>query len=192
MDDDVTLRESPGKGTGVFTLKPLQPGQLVVRYTGELRRRDDHIRALGSGSTTGDYAFRLGAGWVVDGEAPSKSSWGRFINHSKRKSNCEPVPAGVRALAGSFQKDATDGFASWQNQLIESLADAAVDSSEWAPIPISPFAIFIETTREIVAGEELLFDCTLRLAPEHAEHSPTRLDWLSELVDSRYGSARRW
>ena len=104
LGSDVALRQSPGKGTGVFALRPLRAGQLVVRYTGELRHREKHVAALESGITSGDYAFRLGSDWVVDGESPQQASWGRFINHSKRRANCEPVPAGARALASTFNR----------------------------------------------------------------------------------------
>ena len=95
---------------------PLKQGQLVVRYSGPLRRKEDHAAKLEQGMTTGDYAFRLGADWVIDGEVPESSSWGRFINHSKRRCNCEPVPVGPRALVSTLDLGDT-----WQNARIALL-----------------------------------------------------------------------
>ena len=148
MGRDVQLQQSRGKGTGVYAMVPLKQGQLVVRYSGPLRRKEDHAAKLEQGMTTGDYAFRLGADWVIDGEVPESSSWGRFINHSKRRCNCEPVPVGPHALASTLNLGDT-----WQNALVDLVETLRL------PFPVSPFAVFIETTKEIEVGEELLFDC---------------------------------
>ena len=45
-------------------------------------------QALLADETTGDYAFQVIPGWVVDGEDPERSSWSRYVNHSMRRQNC--------------------------------------------------------------------------------------------------------
>ena len=114
---DVELRPSPNKGVGVFALRDLAAGAVLDRYTGRYMDVAEYDRRWEDDLTTGDYAMRLNSGILVDAEDATRSSWVRYINHSKRKANAEPVD-----LNGSMD------------------------------------ILFIQTTRDVAAGEEILFD----------------------------------
>merc|ERR1719217_392749 len=85
---DVEVRESPGKGKGVFALRDLPEGCLLSRYEGVVITQSEYDRRVEEEHTSGDYALELTTGWIVDGEDPARSNWVRFINHNVRKQNC--------------------------------------------------------------------------------------------------------
>ena len=61
-------------------------------------------------------------------EEPRRSGWGRYINHSVRRSNCEPVACGLYYIAPSV-----------------------------LPPSKEPFCIYIVSTRDIAEGEAPMF-----------------------------------
>ena len=81
---DVEIRESPGRGMGLFAIKQIRQGKCVKRYTGKLFTREQHQRRCDDGRTLGNYAFMLGENRVIDGECESSSSYVRYVNHSTR------------------------------------------------------------------------------------------------------------
>lgn len=86
---DVEIRESYGRGRGVFALRQISPGEVVGIYEGQQLCDADYAFAVTKGITSGNYGFGVGDGWVCDGEDPELSSWLRFINHSVRRLNCD-------------------------------------------------------------------------------------------------------
>ena len=104
---EIQVQRVPGKGLGVFATCDLPAGAFLGRYTGEMLRLEDALEAWTAGETSGDYfALLNGAGsspLVIDAEDYRKSSWPRFINHSKRRANCkilelrQPLAEGVDA-----------------------------------------------------------------------------------------------
>jgi SET domain-containing protein len=155
LGHDIKLDVSRGRGTGVFALRELPAGTLVTRYTGELRTIRAHERITGAGRTSGRYAFQLGADWVIDAESTRGSGWGRYINHSVRRCNCEAVPVGWEQIPGVL----------W--------AGARSLLAKVKLYPAAPFAVFFETTRRIAPGEELFID----YGSEYWERQ-TSLPWL--------------
>ena len=98
LGKDIEVRESAGKGMGVFARRTIDAGELVASYSGMIRTTEDANRARVYGRTTNAYAINLevdddGNGWVVDGEDPERSAWPRYINHSVRRANCEAARA---------------------------------------------------------------------------------------------------
>ena len=75
-------------------------------------------------------------GDIIDGENERRSNFGRFINHSVRRANCQACDA-------------------------------------W-PSGTQMAAVYLETTRTIKAGDELLFDCA-RAPPENPDPSTALL-----------------
>lgn len=139
---DVEVRPSQAKGSGVFALRALPAKQLVVRYTGILRTREDH-RLIETPSSPNGYTFKLGTDFVIDASDESTSGWARFVNHSVRRRNCEVVPVSVDQF----------GAEKW------TALGGALDLLESAPmIPTRPFAVYLETTEAVEAGQELLID----------------------------------
>ena len=61
-------------------------------------------------------------------DEPRRSGWGRYINHSVRRSNCEPVACGLYYIAPSV-----------------------------LPPSKEPFCIYIVSTRDIAEGEAPMF-----------------------------------
>ena len=114
---DVEVRPSPNKGVGLFALRDLAEGAVLDRYTGLYMDVAEYDRRFEDGLTSGDYVMKLNSGVLVDAEDATRSSWVRYINHSKRKANTEPID-----LVGSLD------------------------------------ILFIQTTRDIAAGEEILFE----------------------------------
>ena len=84
LDEDVVIADSPGRGRGVFALRPIPQGTLAAPYVGELRT-DEEIE---SASEPNLYLFTLGNGWCIDGANPERSNWVRYLNHSRRRVNC--------------------------------------------------------------------------------------------------------
>ena len=133
------VRSSPGKGLGLYALRDLPAGTLVTRYTGETMTVGDYQRKLDAGRTSGAYGYGLGGTWVVDAEDPKKSGWARYVNHGVRGMNCEAVSVRFRDLAGTQ---------AWPLSLF--------DNSD--TLPLSPFAVYFETVKDIAEGEELLYN----------------------------------
>lgn len=126
LERDVMLRESAGRGTGVFAKVDIPAGTMVNRYWGALRRRVAQDAATDAWLTSGLYALSLGDEWVVDSEDAGSSSWARYINHSVRLQNVQAV---------------------------------YVDPPRWLQSTLpSPYAIWLEASRDIAAGEELRCD----------------------------------
>eukprot|EP00320_Phaeocystis_rex_P019516 CAMPEP_0119090286 /NCGR_PEP_ID=MMETSP1178-20130426/152077_1 /TAXON_ID=33656 /ORGANISM="unid sp, Strain CCMP2000" /LENGTH=173 /DNA_ID=CAMNT_0007073693 /DNA_START=58 /DNA_END=579 /DNA_ORIENTATION=+ len=92
LNADVEVRSSFGKGLGVFALRDIPVETVVARYTGRLYSMPEFEEAVDKGATTGDYAFQVIPGWVIDGEDPERSSWSRYVNHSLRRQNCHAFP----------------------------------------------------------------------------------------------------
>ena len=133
---DVELRDSPGKGTGVYALRPIERFEILGRYTGPLRSIADFEAAVTAGENSGDYMFliegedRWPGGLLIDGYDPARAGWPRYINHSVRRRN-------VQAL------------------VLEIPVDIPVVGQSFAlPTGIVAF----QPTRPIAAGEELLVD----------------------------------
>ena len=84
------IRESPGKGWGVFTLKPIQASTFLGHYEGILRP--------GIFNTENRYVsdvigFNRQPSGVIDGENILFSNWTRFINDGKTPNvTFSPVP----------------------------------------------------------------------------------------------------
>ena len=136
LGKDVVIRESAGKGRGVFAARALPAGTFLTRYTGDLRTAADH-QAICEAGPVSAYACDLGTSWVIDASDSSHSDWAHILNHSRRKQNCDFFLSG----------------------LPESAARAA---DLLLPVPMSlptdPYALWYETTRDVAAGEELCTD----------------------------------
>ena len=81
---NIEVRETPGKGYGLFACEDLPKGQFVIEYVGELITiRDLRARMNALGSKGHLYGMQLKPDTFLD--ASRKGSISRFINHS-----CEP------------------------------------------------------------------------------------------------------
>ena len=134
LGKDVVIRESAGKGRGVFAARALKAGTFLTRYTGDLRTAADH-QAICEAGPVSAYACDLGTSWVIDASDSSHSDWAHILNHSRRKQNCDFFLSG----------------------LPESAARAA-DLLLPLDLPTDPYALWYETTRDVAAGEELCTD----------------------------------
>lgn len=112
LGKDVELRDSPGKGKGVFALRDIPSGSLLTRYTGAVLSDDEYDARLNSGATSGDYALQLTEGWIVDGENPQRSNWVRYLNHNLRRQNCDgyEVPGAVVIVTRRDVKEGEELF----------------------------------------------------------------------------------
>ena len=86
---DVEVREN-SMGRGLYALRTLEAESLVGRYTGA------HIdgKRFEEGDWDGLYAMTLANGDIVDAANP-RSNFVRYVNHSKRKANCQACDAWV-------------------------------------------------------------------------------------------------
>ena len=83
---DVEVRSAgERKGRGIFTLRTIREGELIGRYCAPVSSLDE--------ASDSAYSFRLKGGYVLDAQDPERSNWLRFIIHSRRLDNVEPVPA---------------------------------------------------------------------------------------------------
>ena len=91
---DFDIRPSRGKGLGVYALRDIPAGTLLGRYTGKLYTLREADEALAAGETSGDYFYLLHKErsllepMILDAEG-DQQSWCRFVNHSKRRANCD-------------------------------------------------------------------------------------------------------
>ena len=92
---DVEVRESRGRGLGLYALRDYREREAIGLYSGVVVPIDTFNAAYLAGLTTGNY---LGY-WsfnaedrmplVIDAEDPFRSSPTRYINHSLRRKNCQ-------------------------------------------------------------------------------------------------------
>ena len=134
LGKDVVIRESAGKGRGVFAARALPAGTFLTRYTGDLRTAADHQTICEAGPVSA-YACDLGTGWVIDANDSPHSDWAHILNHSRRKQNCDFFLSGL-----------PEGAARAAELLLP------------LPVPTDPYALWYETTRDVAAGEELCTD----------------------------------
>ena len=87
-----------GKGRGVFATRTIAKGEFVCEYTGELlTEAESNVRALEYDFTDNDcekgcymFWFKHGKEWFCLDASKDDGSFGRLINHSKRKPNLRP------------------------------------------------------------------------------------------------------
>ena len=85
---EVAIQEND-KGRGLYAMRDLPAGTLVGRYEGVIMSDDDYQNS----DSSGVYAMGLANGKIVDGEDVQCSNFLRYINHSKRRANCQAVDA---------------------------------------------------------------------------------------------------
>jgi SET domain-containing protein len=82
-----TVRKSPVHGRGVFALRPLRAGEILVEYKGKRIRWRQAVRAhLAEGVSGHTFFFGLSDGKVIDGAQGGNSA--RWLNHAC-DANCE-------------------------------------------------------------------------------------------------------
>jgi uncharacterized protein len=79
------VKESPIHGRGVFARRPIQAGQRIIEYTGEIISSDESARRAeaSGGPINHTFFFSLADGNLIDGGSNGNDA--RFINHS-----CDP------------------------------------------------------------------------------------------------------
>jgi SET domain-containing protein len=82
IDGRFVVRQSPGKGSGLFALCPFKKGRLIAEYTG-VRIPTPYADTLDN-----RYLFELDRVWTIDGSPESNVA--RWINHACLP-NCEGV-----------------------------------------------------------------------------------------------------
>lgn len=84
-----TVRKSPVHGRGVFALRPLHAGELLVEYKGKRLSWRRAVRAHSANGVTGHtFYFGLADGRVIDGAQGGNSA--RWLNHACA-ANCRAV-----------------------------------------------------------------------------------------------------
>ena len=131
----VEIRPTKGMGLGAFATVDLGAGLYLGQYTGKLYSPSDAEEATSRGKTSGRYFAVVQAlpgvdgPLVVDAEDETTSAWPRYINHSGRRANCENTEL--------------------------SLPFTVPDLVDLGKLPLG---LYVRTTRDISAGEELLLD----------------------------------
>ena len=134
VGQDVVIRSAGrSKGLGAFAARDLPAAAYLGRYTGRALLPAEATDAVSRGETTGAYFARMKGGpfgqdLVFDAEDSTVSGWPRFINHSKRRANCKNI---------------------------ELRLPFDLNGVSFGRVPLG---LYIQTTRDIAAGEELLVD----------------------------------
>ena len=97
LDSDVEVKASTpaSRGLGLFAQRSLEPGELIGPYTGIVASQTDYIKARIHQQTSGSYAVAVNTPWAaskcfyVDAEPCEARCLASFINHSRRRQNCE-------------------------------------------------------------------------------------------------------
>merc|ERR1712194_341127 len=88
---------------GLFAARSIEEGSLIGRYNGELLNDDEYDARLAEMvSGQGMYVMDMGNGYILDGEDPSKSTFLRYINHSRRRANCRAEEVVDTDYSGPF------------------------------------------------------------------------------------------
>lgn len=82
-------------GLGLFTNVPIQKGERVIEYTGEL------ITDAEADRRGGQYLFAINGKWTVDGKG--RDNIARYLNHSCRP-NCESRTRGKQVFIYARKK----------------------------------------------------------------------------------------
>ena len=90
----ISARHSPVHGTGLFALQPIEAGERLIEYKGEVTswRRAAARQRWEAGHT---FVFGLSNGRVIDGSRGGNSA--RFLNHAC-EANCEAIEVGDRVF----------------------------------------------------------------------------------------------
>ncbi|MBP0596007.1 SET domain-containing protein-lysine N-methyltransferase [Paraburkholderia sp. LEh10] len=90
----ISARHSPVHGTGLFALQPVEAGERLIEYKGEVTswRRAAARQRSDAGHT---FVFGLSDGRVIDGSRGGNSA--RFLNHACDP-NCEAIEVGDRVF----------------------------------------------------------------------------------------------
>ncbi|BCZ85083.1 SET domain-containing protein-lysine N-methyltransferase [Paraburkholderia terrae] len=90
----ISARHSPVHGTGLFALQPVEAGERLLEYKGEVTswRRAATRQRSDAGHT---FVFGLSDGRVIDGSRGGNSA--RFLNHACEP-NCEAIEVGDRVF----------------------------------------------------------------------------------------------
>ena len=93
----IQVRRSGGHGKGVFALKDLEPGEVLIEYTGQLIDWDEALRRHPHDvhNPTHTFYFQLEDGMVIDALYGGNAS--RWINHACDP-NCEAEEANGRVF----------------------------------------------------------------------------------------------
>ena len=130
---DVVIRPAGARGNGVFALRDLEPYTLVGWYTGTiLSEAEQREKVYSDPAYSGDYIMTLG---VSDNPDPEGQGW--LIDGEDAQT------------------------AGWTRYINHSVRNQNVGAFFLAPRPQLPpkfGAIYIEVTKPIKAGEELLLD----------------------------------
>ena len=103
LGTDVEVRPSGKKGNGLFAMRSIEEGSVIGRYNGELLTDEQYeVRLQESDDGEGMYVMGLGNGYVIDGEDPSKSTFVRYMNHSRRRANCRAEEVVDTDVSGPF------------------------------------------------------------------------------------------
>ena len=133
------VRDSPGRGLGVFALVDIPVGVRICEYEGErLDRkqvRQKELRTFGNDSVN-EYLFQVGNDLVIDGMSSEHPS--RYINHAER-GNLETLiyadtdhrPAGAvfhttRAISAGDELLYDYGLQYWARRGIDPIDDTRV------------------------------------------------------------------
>lgn len=79
-NENVQTKKSQS-GLGLFALRDLKKGEMIIEYTGEKISEEEANRRGGK------YLFELNDEWTIDGKG--RDNLARYINHSC-KPNCNP------------------------------------------------------------------------------------------------------
>lgn len=83
LGQDVEVRAN-NKGQGLYALREMEPGELIDRYRGVMRKQEQ-AATLGIDE---DYGIGLPGGYEISAVDPKRSNFVRYINHSVLKANC--------------------------------------------------------------------------------------------------------
>ncbi|BEU28433.1 SET domain-containing protein-lysine N-methyltransferase [Paraburkholderia sp. 22B1P] len=90
----ISVRRSPVHGTGLFALQPLEAGERLIEYKGEITSwRRAAARQRSDAAHT--FVFGLSDGRVFDGSRNGNSA--RLMNHACEP-NCEAIEVGDRVF----------------------------------------------------------------------------------------------
>ena len=93
-DVEVSASTPASRGLGLFAQRSMEPNELIGPYTGLIASQTDYIKARIQYQTSGAYAVAVkspfvGKNFYVDAEPCDARCVTSFINHSKRRQNCE-------------------------------------------------------------------------------------------------------
>jgi SET domain-containing protein len=137
----VAARQSAIHGRGIFAKQPLQAGECIFEYKGEVTTWETAVQRYESQNDGHKFLFGLSDGTVIDGGRGGNSA--RWLNHACAP-NCETIEIEGRVFIHAT-RNIRLGEELFIDYVLEVDDDTTDDERAAYPIPVKSLAVVLST-----------------------------------------------